>query len=291
MFSLYWCSGIRRQHFTSSQCFHTMFFFPSFSVLSLANAKVFEDYVQDLLRSDPTSDPTQAGQRQPDALGCQGQVHVTVPLVLRQGRHTVLQMGPVSGLGQRGGARQRVATPTEEARAQNEPDRSLLSFAQRVCLSDDGHQRAKKQKTKTFCKISNQNKCSERKQSDVVLSPWTSGWQLTVSWRCCAAQSESPAVLGWCDRRGDKREGVRTHVSAPRPAAAAAPRAAGPFYSAPAEPCLKERHWSVTRPMSASLWKLFFFDGMEKIKKMGFTFSACQKAVYISDICLVLKSI
>lgn len=27
MFSLYWCSGIRRQHFTSSQCFHTMFFF------------------------------------------------------------------------------------------------------------------------------------------------------------------------------------------------------------------------------------------------------------------------
>lgn len=144
-------------------------FFPSFSVLSLANAKVFEDYVQDLLRSDPTSDPTQAGQRQPDALGCQGQVHVTVPLVLRQGRHTVLQMGPVSGLGQRGGARQRVATPTEEARAQNEPDRSLLSFAQRVCLSDDGHQRAKKQKTKT------QNKCSERKQSDVVLSPWTSG--------------------------------------------------------------------------------------------------------------------
>lgn len=61
-------------------------------------------------------------------------------------------MGPVTGLGQCGGARQRVATPTEEARAQNEPDRSLLSFAQRVCLSDDGHHRAKNKKQKPFAK-------------------------------------------------------------------------------------------------------------------------------------------
>lgn len=94
--------------------------FPSFT--SLSNAEVFEDDVQDLLRSYPTGDPSQAGQRQPDALGCQGQVHVTVALVLSQGRRTLLQMGPVTGLGQCGGARQRVATPTEEAGAQNQPD-------------------------------------------------------------------------------------------------------------------------------------------------------------------------
>lgn len=98
------------------------------SFISFPNAKVFEDDVQDLLRSDPTGDPSQAGQRQPDALGCQGKVHVTIALVLSQGRHALLQMGPVTGLGQCGGARQRVATAAEEARAQNPPGRSLLVF-------------------------------------------------------------------------------------------------------------------------------------------------------------------
>lgn len=90
-----------------------MFSLPPFFLFS--NAKVFEDYVQDLLCSNPASDLTQAGQRQPDTLGCQGQVDVTVPLVLSQGCDTLLQMGPVAGLGQGGGARQRVATPREEA--------------------------------------------------------------------------------------------------------------------------------------------------------------------------------
>lgn len=79
-----------------------------------SNAEVFEDDIQDLLCSNPSSDPTQAGKSQPDALSCQGQVDVTVPLVLSQGRTALLQMGPVAGLGKGGGTRQRVATPREE---------------------------------------------------------------------------------------------------------------------------------------------------------------------------------
>lgn len=217
------------------------FFFPSF--ISLPNTKVFEDDVQDLLRSDPTSDPTQAGQRQPDALGCQGQVHVTIGLVLSQGRHTLLQMGPVTGLGQCGGARQRVATPTEEARAQNRPERSLLVFRS-GSLSQRQVTSKNKLKTAFFFvrKTKSPLKINAPSVNKLVLSTWTPlNDKLTESWRCCAVWPESPAVLGWCDRRGGKQEGVQTLLSAPRPAAAAAPPAAGLFYSAPAEPCLKKK--------------------------------------------------
>lgn len=87
-----------------------------------SNAEVFEDDIQDLLCPDPSSDPAQAGESQPDTLSCQSHVHVAVPLVLSQGRKTLLQMGPVAGLGQGGGTRQRVATPKEEVREQNEPE-------------------------------------------------------------------------------------------------------------------------------------------------------------------------
>lgn len=54
------------------------------------NAEVFEDNVQDLLCSDPSSDPAEARESQPDALGCQGQVHLTVSLVLSQGGAALL---------------------------------------------------------------------------------------------------------------------------------------------------------------------------------------------------------
>lgn len=74
------------------------------------NAEVFEDNVQDLLRADPSSYPAEARESQPDALGCQGQVDVTVPLVLSQGRAALLQMGPVARLGQTWGTNQRVGT-------------------------------------------------------------------------------------------------------------------------------------------------------------------------------------
>lgn len=79
-----------------------------------SNAEVFEYDVEDLLCSDPSSDPTEAGKSQPDALSCQSQVNVTVLLVLSQGRKTLLQMCPVAGLGQGGGTGQRVATTREE---------------------------------------------------------------------------------------------------------------------------------------------------------------------------------
>lgn len=79
-----------------------------------ANAEVFKDDIQDLLCSNPSGDPAQAGKGQPDTLSGQCQVDVTVPLVLSQGCKTQLQMGPVAGLGQGGGTRQRVATPREE---------------------------------------------------------------------------------------------------------------------------------------------------------------------------------
>lgn len=93
------------------------------------NAEVFEDDIQDLLCPDPTSDPAQAGESQPDTLGCQSQVDVAVLLVLCQGCKTLLQVGPVAGLGQGGGTRQRVATPREEVREQNEPEQSgILCF-------------------------------------------------------------------------------------------------------------------------------------------------------------------
>lgn len=79
-----------------------------------ANAEVFKDDIQDLLCSNSSGDPAQAGKGQPDTLSGQCQVDVTVPLVLSQGCKTQLQMGPVAGLGQGGGTRQRVATPREE---------------------------------------------------------------------------------------------------------------------------------------------------------------------------------
>lgn len=82
-----------------------------------SNAEVFEDDIQDLLCPDPSSDPAQAGESQPDTLGRQSEVSVAVPLILSQGRHAVLQVGPVASLGQGGGARQRVATPREEAKS------------------------------------------------------------------------------------------------------------------------------------------------------------------------------
>lgn len=80
-------------------------------ILLFPNAEVFEDDIQDLLCPDPSSDPAKAGESQPHPLGCQGQVHVAVLLVLSQGPAALLQVGPVAGLGQGGGARQRVATP------------------------------------------------------------------------------------------------------------------------------------------------------------------------------------
>lgn len=85
-----------------------------------SDAEVFEDNVQDLLCSDPSSDPAQAGESLPDALGCQGQVHVTVALVLSQGRAAPLQVGPVAGLGQTGGTSQRVGTTTARLRRKSE---------------------------------------------------------------------------------------------------------------------------------------------------------------------------
>lgn len=85
-----------------------------------SNAKVFEDDIQDLLCPNPSSNPAQAGESQPDTLGCQSEVDVAVSLVLSQGCKTLLQVGPVTGLGQGGGTRQRVATPREEVREQNE---------------------------------------------------------------------------------------------------------------------------------------------------------------------------
>lgn len=99
-----------------------------------SNAEVFEYDVQDLLRSDPSSDPTKAGKSQPDALSCQSQVNVTVLLVLSQGRKTLLQMCPVAGLGQGGGTGQRVATTREEVSEQYEPMKvSILGFIQYFC--------------------------------------------------------------------------------------------------------------------------------------------------------------
>ncbi len=78
-----------------------------------SNAEVFEDDIQDLLWVNPSCDPAQAGESQPDTLGCQSQVNIAVPLVLNQGCSTLLQVGPVAGLGQGGGTRQRVTTPGE----------------------------------------------------------------------------------------------------------------------------------------------------------------------------------
>lgn len=89
-----------------------------------SNAEVFEDNIQDLLYPDPSSDPAQAGESQPDTLGCQSEVGVTVPLILSQSHKTLLQVGPVACLGQGGGTTQRVATPREEVREQNETGQS-----------------------------------------------------------------------------------------------------------------------------------------------------------------------
>lgn len=89
-------------------------------------------------------------------------------------------------------------------------------------------------------------------------------WQLTDSWHCRAAQWESPAALRLCDRREDKQEGVRRHVSAPCPAPASAPVATGPFCSAPAEPCLagsgkKDRCWSMAQAWLLCSHRLFVY--------------------------------
>lgn len=89
-------------------------------------------------------------------------------------------------------------------------------------------------------------------------------WQLTDSWHGRAAQRESPAALRLCDRREDKQEGVRRHVSAPCPAPASAPEATGPFCSAPAEPCLagrskKERCWLMAQALLLRSHGLFVY--------------------------------
>lgn len=78
-----------------------------------SNAEVFEDDVQDLLCPDPAGDPAQAGESQADPLRRQSEVRVSVPLVLTQSRHALLQVGPVASLGEGGGTRQGVTTPTE----------------------------------------------------------------------------------------------------------------------------------------------------------------------------------
>lgn len=84
------------------------------------DTEVFEDDIQDLFWIDPSGDPAQAAERQAHALGRQSQVCVAVSMVLSQGRHAVLQVDPVAGLGQGGGTGQGVAAPTEEVEAQSQ---------------------------------------------------------------------------------------------------------------------------------------------------------------------------
>lgn len=138
----------RTQPSSWAEWYYMFFVFSLPFIWLFSNAEVFEDDIQDLLCSDPSSDPTQAGESQPDTLGCQSQVDVTVPLVLSQGCKTLLQMGPVAGLGQGGGTRQRVATPREEVWEQNEPEQStviILCFILYFWLSKDENQSKNKQ--------------------------------------------------------------------------------------------------------------------------------------------------
>lgn len=94
-----------------------VFSLPFLSLFS--DAEVFEDYVQNLLRSHFSRDPAQAGESQADALRCQSKVDVTVPLVLSQSCRALLQVSPVSGLGQGGSVGLGISTPKEEIKQFN----------------------------------------------------------------------------------------------------------------------------------------------------------------------------
>ena len=74
-------------------------------------AEVSEYDIQDLLRTHPSCDPAQAGEGQADPFGGQGQVLVPVVVVLGQRQPTLLEVGPVAGLGQTRGTGKRVTTP------------------------------------------------------------------------------------------------------------------------------------------------------------------------------------
>lgn len=117
------------------------------------NAEVFEDNVQDLLRSNPSSYPAEARESQPDALGCQGQVDVTVPLVLSQGRAALLEMGPVARLGQTRGADQRVGTTGGSLGTKQTDDVVILCFMQ--CIQFEIELTTKEDKTKKRLKCEN----------------------------------------------------------------------------------------------------------------------------------------
>lgn len=145
-----WDQTTRQLSSLSGPILHVFHVFAAAHLL-FSNAEVFEDDIQDLLYPDTSSDSAQVGETQTDTLGCQSQVDVAVPLVLSQGRQTLLQVGPVAGLGQGGGTRQRVATPREEVREQNELEQStviIFDFNLNFWLGKGEKQAQKKRKHK-----------------------------------------------------------------------------------------------------------------------------------------------
>lgn len=88
--------------FPSHDAINTFLTFSHLHIWLFSNTEVFEDDIEDLLCSNAPSDPAEAGESQPETFGCQSKVAISIPVVLSQGSHALLQVGPVAGLGQGG---------------------------------------------------------------------------------------------------------------------------------------------------------------------------------------------